>query len=213
MQSSPGRQRCSHPPGCFQFQSFRPNQYWGFTRLPLEAQKLIIQLFMHYAPVNQLSALFSYRWLVQRSSWCVLSRYCEFWVNAQCPGVRWAEWTRFPVAVTLFSRGLCTVRDALNPRLANKTEHICAWEARSQRGLSQEWTHGSVWYGSTVRLSAVRPAASVCRQPPGLRSSACGRRWPPAGRSVSQSSRPAGPTIKRTSGLSACLPLNDLCST
>lgn len=46
---------------------------------------------------------------------------------------------------------------------------------------------------ATAHLDDVRPAASVCRQPQDLRSSACGRRWPAAWRSASPSSHPAEP--------------------
>lgn len=41
------------------------------------------------------------------------------------------------------------------------------------------------------------PAASVCRQPKDLHSSACGTRWPLVRRLCFQSSRPAGPGISK----------------
>lgn len=47
----------------------------------------------------------------------------------------------------------------------------------------------------TVHLVGVCPAASVCRQPRDLSSSACGRRWPAARRSMSRSSHLVGPKI------------------
>lgn len=58
----------------------------------------------------------------------------------------------------------------------------------------------------TVRLVRVCPAASACRQPRDWCSSAYGRRWPVAWRSVTQSSHRVWPKITRTSGSSvACL--------
>lgn len=52
----------------------------------------------------------------------------------------------------------------------------------------------------TVRPVGLCPAAIVCRQPRDLCSSACGRRWPVAWRSVTQSSHQVWPKITRTSG-------------
>lgn len=59
----------------------------------------------------------------------------------------------------------------------------------------------------TVRPVDLCPAASVCRQPRDLCSSACGRRWPVAWRSVTQSSHQVWPKITRTSSSTVvCLP-------
>lgn len=57
---------------------------------------------------------------------------------------------------------------------------------------------------STVHLVVACPAASICRQPRDLHSSACGRRWRAAWRSFPRSSHLVGPEISRTSGLSVC---------